>query len=405
MKLNVLSVMVMASIVMSQQALAEDVSPLPVEVVNPDRLDAQGRNPVVEAAGVIGNSVSGSGQVSPMPVNVPDENALLLQMAAASNKGQPIGGMSELGIAEEWANQVKGKYSPEQKLNLRPGANVKVPVALGLMNRFETSFTSVSVKTNDESAVLEVDRGIFYATLNSRNPLNVIVMEEGVPESAVNVTLIPVDVPPAMVKMKVAMTSQQLQEAFSFQQKRKQEEITAQASEEEEQIKRSDRHTERLKEILAATALGQIPAGFVMSNDDIKALPYSYQHPCVTSMSNVLGQRMVGAREIIDVVLLYNKSTLTQSFKEESCRGHDTLAVAVMDASRLAPGAKTEVYIVRDKNWFQNQQKLQTRPRLTGDNSLGISGYSAVPAAGVYSGSATSPAFNKGGSSYRHESH
>ena len=405
MRLNVLAAMVIAA-ASQQPVMAEEGSPLPVEVVNPDRLDAEGRNPVVEAAGVVSNSVANNGQQTPVPVNVPDENALLLQMAASSNAaaGQ-AGGFAEASIADEWAAQVKGKYSPEQKLNLRPGANVKVPVALGLMNRFETSFTSVSVKTNDESAVLEVDRGIFYATLNSRSPVNVIVMEEGVPETAVNVTLIPVDVPPAMVTMKVAMNSRQLQDAFTFQQKRKQDEITEQASEEEEQIKRSDRHTERLKEILTTTALGQIPAGFVMSNDDIKTLPAPYQHPCDTGMNNVLGQRLIGAREVIDVVLLYNQSTITQTFKEESCRGQDTLAVAVMDASIMNPGAKTEVYIVRDKNWFQNQQKIQTRPRLTGDTSLGISGYSAVPAAGVYSGSATGSAFKKGDSTYSHERH
>ena len=407
MRLNVLTAMAMIALISAHSAIAEESSPLPIEVVNPDRLDAQGRNPVVEAAGLVSNSVAGNGQPTPVPVSVPDENALLLQMAAESNAaGRPGAiGPSEASIADEWAAQAKGKYSPEQKLNLRPGANVKVPVALGLMNRFETSFTSVSVKTNDESAVLEVDRGIFYATLNSRSPVNVIVMEEGVPETAVNVTLIPVDVPPAMVTMKVAMNSRQLQDAFTFQQKRKQDEITEQALEEEDQIKRSDRHTERLKEILTTTALGQIPAGFVMSDDDIKSLPGPYQHPCDTSMSNVLGQRLIGAREVIDVVLLYNQSTIVQSFKEESCRGQDTLAVAIMDASIMNPGAKTEVYIVRDKNWFQNQQKSQTRPRLTGNTSLGISGYSAVPAAGVYSGSATGSAFKKGESSYPRESH
>lgn len=403
MKRTIIAVSVLAATLPLLASAAD--SPLPVEVVNPDRLDsATGKNPVVDAArAVVAPVQNNNGAATPLPVAVPDENALLLQMAA--QQGQAAGGAKAAPaatgeIADEWAQQVKGKYSPEQKFHLRPGANIMVPVSLGMMNRFETSFNSVSVKTNDDNAVLEVDRGIFYATLNSRNPVNIIVMEEGVPETAVNVTLIPLDVPPALVKLNVAMTGSQLQEAFTVQQKRKQEEINTQATEEEDQIKRSDRHTERLKEILTTTALGQVPAGFVMSSDDIANLPYSYQHPCDTGMQNTLGQRMIGAREIIDVVLLTNQTTIRQVFREESCRGPDTLAVAVMDAASLAPQAKTEVYIVRDKNWFANQQKAHTRPRLTGEGSLGISGYSAVPAAGVYSGSATGSAFKKGAVSY-----
>lgn len=90
---------------------------------------------------------------------------------------------------------VKSKYSPTQTLTVRPSGNVMVPVSLGLMNRIETNFKNVSVKTSDEAAVLEVDGGVLYLTINKSEAVGLILMEQGVPNSAINLTAVPVDVP------------------------------------------------------------------------------------------------------------------------------------------------------------------------------------------------------------------
>lgn len=50
-----------------------------------------------------------------------------------------------------------------------------------------------------------------------------------------------------------------------------------------------------------------------------------------------MGQRMVGAREYVDVVLVTNNSSYAQGIKEELCMSRDTLAVGVMDAATLRP--------------------------------------------------------------------
>ena len=365
-------------------SLAHAEGPLPLEVAHPEKLAAD--NPVQTVGGIISDSL-GTPTSTPLPVNVPampEEQKLLLQMtqreqgkvSPSSNSPQNL----ELGESanDVWAEMVKSKYSPTQTLIVRPSGNVMVPVSLGLMNRIETNFKNVSVKTSDEAAVLEVDGGVLYLTINKSEAVGLILMEQGVPNSAINLTAVPVDVPPALVKVRIPMSGDMLNDAYQYQRKNREAEMVDKAISEEEEIVRSDRHTERIKEILRTTALGQVPAGFSLA-DDLSEVPRGYKVPCkFQGLTNKLGQRMVGAREYIDVVLVSNNTTYESNIKEEMCLSRDALAVGVMDAAALRAGASTEVYIVRDKNWSKKQQQMQTRPRLDNNGTFGLNGYRQV---------------------------
>lgn len=183
---------------------------------------------------------------------------------------------------------------------------------------------------------------------------------------------------PALVKVRIPMSGDMLNDAYQYQRKNREAEMVDKAISEEEEIVRSDRHTERIKEILRTTALGQVPAGFTLA-DDLSEVPRGYKVPCkFQGLTNKLGQRMVGAREYIDVVLVSNNTTYESNIKEEMCLSRDALAVGVMDAAALRPGASTEVYIVRDKNWSKKQQQMQTRPRLDNNGTFGLNGYRQV---------------------------
>ena len=104
-------------------------------------------------------------------------------------------------------------------------------------------------------------------------------MEQGVPNSAINLTAVPVDVPPALVKVRIPMSGDMLNDAYQYQRKNREAEMVDKAISEEEEIVRSDRHTERIKEILRTTALGQVPAGFTLA-DDLSEVPRGYKVPC-----------------------------------------------------------------------------------------------------------------------------
>ena len=73
-------------------------------------------------------------------------------------------------MTEEWAD-MKSKYAPTRISLCVRRATWMVPVAIGLMNRIETNYKNVSVKTSDESAVLEVDGGVLTSPPTAVNPL------------------------------------------------------------------------------------------------------------------------------------------------------------------------------------------------------------------------------------------
>ena len=112
--------------------------------------------------------------------------------------------------------------------------------------------------------------------------------------------------------------------------------------------------------------LGSIAYGIdVKPTDEMKKMISAYRHPCVFGIANETKQRLVGARELIDVVLVQNDSNKPYTIKEEYCSSQDTVAVGVLDKAQLNPGEQIEMYIIRDKLWLQQQERLQTRPRVT----------------------------------------
>lgn len=370
MKLNKIA---LVCAILSGHVFAEDGISLPTDVVNPGKIVGEAKpadtsNPIPDALKKVNESLDIPGVVTnnpTTPATLPQEQQILLQMAQAAQAAAPKVAPSTTSIADEWASQAKKKYKPEQKVLLRPGGNIMLPVAIGLMNTVNTSFKHVSVKSSDPNAILETDGSTLYVTVNARVPVGLLIMEEGVPSTAVNITVVPTDVPAAMIAVNVPISDDQIQQAEDYQKLVKDEEIVEKANSEEKEIKRSDRHTERLKEILKTTALGSIPAGFTLSDDEMKKMISAYRHPCVFGIANETKQRLVGARELIDVVLVQNDSNKPYTIKEEYCSSQDTVAVGVLDKAQLNPGEQIEMYIIRDKLWLQQQERLQTRPRVT----------------------------------------
>lgn len=367
--------MISAFLISQLSVAAEQAFPLPTDVVNPQPIasEQQGSaagntsdNPLPAALQTINNNLNNA---TPTPNTnttlLPQEQQILLQMAQAAQAASPQVQPQNTSIADEWAEQAKKKYKPEQRVTVRPGGNIMLPVAIGLMNTIKTSFKNVSVKSSDPNAILEADHGIIYVTVNTRNPVGLLIMESGVPSTAINITVLPTDVPVAMIEAQIPVTAEQEQEAEAYQAMIREQEIVEKANTEEKEIKRSDRHTERLKEILKTTALGSVPAGFTLSDDEMKKMLPAYLHPCVFGIFNETKQRMVGSRELIDVVLVQNDTPRLFTMKEEYCASQDAVAVAIMDKATLNPGEQTEIYIVRDKNWLKNQERFQTRPRVT----------------------------------------
>ena len=142
---------------------AEDSISLPTDVVNPGKIvdsenkPSESANPIPDALKTINQSLDVPGIVTnnpTTPATLPQEQQILLQMAQAAQAAAPKVSPTNTSIADEWASQAKKKYKPGQKVLLRPGGNIMLPVAIGLMNTVNTSFKHVSVKSSDPSAIL-----------------------------------------------------------------------------------------------------------------------------------------------------------------------------------------------------------------------------------------------------------
>jgi conjugal transfer pilus assembly protein TraK len=255
--------------------------------------------------------------------------------------------------------KAKKNYKPTQKYNLKPFDNILVPVGQGLMNSIATNFNMVAVRTSDRNAVLEVVDGYIYATLKTNEPVGLIMYEEGVLESQISVTLIPIPAPPVIIDLSIDLSPQMKIDAQSYLDKIKREQEDEIALEVADSY--SSEHNRRIVELLKPVALGDLPRGFSLTNDT----PSWLSKPCQTPIYQYAGQRLTGGKEVIDVVLLKNDTDRVYQVREEMCLSNDVIAVALFSKSYLEPGDETEMYILRNRHYVEEKKRENRRPRLT----------------------------------------
>lgn len=252
-------------------------------------------------------------------------------------------------------------YEPSQSHKMKPMESKIIPVGQGVMNSIVTNFNMVAVKTSDKKSLFEMDGGYLYATIKTNQPVGLILFEEGVPESQIAVTLVPIAAPPAVVKLDVDISSEMRMKSAAFQKKIREEMAMENAM--NEQVFYSDERTQRMVDLLTPVAQGDLPRGFSLSSD----IPAHYKKPCAIPIYQNTGQRLMGGNEVIDVVHVKNTSNKTFQMTEEKCLTDDVIAVGLYMKSYLQPGEDMEVYIVRDKFYQREMQRTQRRPRLTGE--------------------------------------
>ncbi|WP_076415076.1 type-F conjugative transfer system secretin TraK [Shewanella sp. UCD-KL12] len=269
-------------------------------------------------------------------------------------------GMPQVQMASSngsFSQSLRASYKPVQEYELQPGQNIAVAVAAGLMNRIKTNFKMVAVRTSDENSIIEASDGYIYITINSMSPVGLMIYEEGMPETAVSLVLQPDNSPPAMVDVKVHLTQTQKYMALERKRERDRLDKIEQLSKVQGGSSTTTSYVERMKEMLTPIAQNGIPKGFTETSE----IPVAMLKPCSVSIRQKTAQRLVGSREYIDVVVMYNHTSYNYQIKEEQCLSRDALAVALVDQSILPPGFSTEVYIVRDKLYKEKQEKSNRR--------------------------------------------
>lgn len=256
-------------------------------------------------------------------------------------------------------DKVAQTWRPTQDFSVKPKDNIMIAVGQGLMNTISTNLTMLTAKTNDENSTFEIDQGYLYVTVSSVNPISLVLYEEGVLESQVSITLVPVPAPPTIAKINFELTQSMKEKSVEFQKRMKLEE--QQLAGGDPLASTQDSHTSRIIEILRPVAQGDIPRGFGLTPD----IPDHFRHPCQMAIFHRTEQRLISGNDIVDVVLVINDSDRPYNIREEMCLTNGTLAVALFEKAYLLPKESSELYILRDKRQELEQQRRQRRPRLT----------------------------------------
>ena len=225
---------------------------------------------------------------------------------------------------------------------------------------------SVSTSTPADEASIFVNGGDVFISTNTDKPIGIMLSEDSVPESTYNLTLVPLDVPGAMISVTTSLSPTMQAKRETSLDKQNYDEMLARSQSEEltPSDPRQDDHKQRIIDLLTPVALGEVPSGFSLQEDRLSRIPSSEQSPCNFNMYAKLGQRLVGSRELIDVVLVKNDKPYGQVVADQQCITEGVVASALFDKAFLQPGEETELYIVRDKLFKERQTRVTTRPSL-----------------------------------------
>ena len=283
----------------------------------------------------------------------------------AQQNGQGTGGGSK---ADELYVEARNRYKEVQRVNVPPGGNIVLPVSRGLQNRISTSFknASVSTSTSEKDANIFVNGGDVFISTNTDKPIGIMLSEDSVPESTYNLTLVPLDVPGAMISVTTSLSPNMKEKRENSLDQQQYAEMLEKSQQEELQPSdpKQDDHKQRVIDILTPVALGEVPSGFSLQEERLSRIPANEQSPCNFNMYAKLGQRLVGTRELIDVILVKNDQPYSQVVPDQQCVTEGVIASAIFDKAFLQPGEETELYIVRDKLFKERESRVTTRPSL-----------------------------------------
>lgn len=232
-------------------------------------------------------------------------------------------------------------------LVMTPGVNEIVPVAIGHLNRIVTPFGEPQVTTTS-SATTEVRDNVVYVATDKEVPVTLFITQKDSEARALSLTLLPQRIPPRELFVELeggsimpGMVTNPKAEAWET----------------------SQPYVDTLRSVLRKVALGEMPQGYTLHKIETQhPTPSCLQPGMHFSFSN--GQMLVGHNLTVNVGVAENVSGQPVEIREASCGDWNVAAVAAWPQNVLAPGERTEIYVVTK----QGQRKAPTtqRPSLLG---------------------------------------
>jgi conjugal transfer pilus assembly protein TraK len=271
----------------------------------------------------------------------------------------PIGSAPVALMPGEFLNKVAQTWEPTQSFSVKPKDSIMIPVGQGLMNTLSTNLIRVTAKSNDDTSAFEIDEGYLYVTVNTLNPISIILYEEGALDSQISVTLVPIPAPPTLVEIEFDLSDAIIAKAKLY---REEEALRLKLQTQEFSNPANTPYQQKIVDLLLPVARGDIPRGFGLT----PTIPEEYRYPCAMTVFHKAKQRLVGGKYIIDVVHVVNDSNQIYNIREEMCLARYVTAVALYQKAYLRPGDESEIYILRDKLAQEKETRRNLRPSLIG---------------------------------------
>jgi conjugal transfer pilus assembly protein TraK len=235
-----------------------------------------------------------------------------------------------------------------QTLQVKPGINELMPIAVGHLNRLVTPFDNPVVTTTSQATTRTQGKIVYVATADE-TPVTLYITPGDNQDIALSLTLIPKRIPAREIHLSLD------QETY----KRLTQWQRQIATSSEKPANREQDYITTLKQLFRDLGLQKTPAGFSL-RDPIQ----SEQIQCHQDWVRIrTGQLLEGQDLLIFVGVARNTGVIPIEFDERACASiqDEVLAVAAWPKVVLGPGESTELYVaVRRKD----EAAITVRPSL-----------------------------------------
>ena len=229
------------------------------------------------------------------------------------------------------ANQQATSVAPQQ-LQVTPGINELIPIAVGHLNRLVTPFDNPVVTTTSQATTSTKGKIVYVATADE-TPVTLYITPGDNQDIALSLTLIPKRIPAREIHLSLDNDTYQVLTKL-------QQQTTSAAG------KIADKEQDyitTLKKLFRDLGLQKTPPGF-----SLREPSHAESIHCQQDRVQIrTGQLLEGQDMVILVGVVRNTGATSIEFDERSCATHkdEVLAVAAWPKVVLGPGEATELYV------------------------------------------------------------
>ena len=224
-----------------------------------------------------------------------------------------------------------------QTIQITPGVNEIIPVAVGHLNRIVTPFDKPHVRTVSQ-ATTQIEGNVVYVATPDETPVALYITPGETEDFALSLTLAPRKIPPREVRLTLDAVHYQklntLQNAAG---------VNGQDGKSGNPSQSSQDYMTDIKAVFRALALMRTPKGYGLRSPNSSETIHCGQPGLFTHT----GQALEGRNRVLLVGVARNTGASPLEIDERSCAdaGSEVLAVAAWPKVMLEPGEATELYV------------------------------------------------------------